>query len=500
VEENSSKIGTDNLAGLLNAQLTPGADENAVRRQILITNGVNNYGYDVHGNEIESDYDDPATSYTDGEFFGPHKPVFAAGYIQDKIEFEDIIINAGLRYDYIDVDNKKLIDPSLPDNGIDATSGEIKPEGWTDAPTFQAISPRLGISFPVTEQTFFHAQFGKFVQQSRLLDIYQGYYRTGFEIKGGFFIPNPVGKDVRPTRTTQYELGFTQLLTDFLSFDITGYYKDIKDQVVYVSQSTDRNSAFQSYNTLTNGDFATTKGLEISLNMRRYQRVTVNATVSLQDARGTGSFPNSNRGIVGAPLENRYFVPVYISPLEFNNTLRGNVNIDYRFGPDEGVGFLNDFGISVLASFSSGHPFTRGQGAEDLEGDARFRQPIEPLNSSTTPSTFQVDLRVDKSFTIIDRFSANIYISVINLFDARNVENVFLRTGSASDDGFISNPELEQQLLETYGSQYADLYRAVYIDYYERYQNSGVTNFGGLGNPLFFGPPRQIQFGIKLSY
>jgi outer membrane receptor protein involved in Fe transport len=221
--------GQDDLIALVASRLEddPTLDENEVRRSVLINQGVNNYGYDVFGNELDDD-----------EFFGPHEPVFIGAYLQDRIDFNDIIINAGLRFDYFDLDNKMLIDPALPDNGMFAQSGEIKPEGWTDVPTYQSVSPRLGISFPVTDRTVFHAQYGQFVQQSRLLDVYQGYYRTSFEIKGGFFIPSPVGKNVRPTRTTQYEIGFTQLLTDFLSFDITGYYKDVKDQVVFVSQDT----------------------------------------------------------------------------------------------------------------------------------------------------------------------------------------------------------------------------------------------------------------------
>lgn len=494
--------GQDDLASKLASriQADPSADVNRIKRDLLITAGVNNYGYDVFGNEIGSDYDDPITPFKDGKFFGPHQPVFIGTYIQDRIDFNDIIINAGLRFDYFDVDNMQLKDPALPDAGIDPTSGEIREAGWVEVPTFQALSPRLGISFPVTDRTVFHAQYGQFIQQTRLLDIYQGYYRTSFEIKGGFFIPNPVGKNVRPTRTTQYEIGFTQLLTDFLSFDITGYYKDVKDQVVFVSQDTDPNSAFQSYSTLANGDFATTKGIEITLTMRRYERLAMNASFSFQDARGTGSFPNSNRGIVGAPLENRAFVPAYISPLVFNNSLRGNINLDYRFGPNDGPAALHDFGVSVLATYTSGHPFTRGQGGADLEGDARFRQPVEPLNASTTPSTFQVDMRIDKTFNIYDRLAANVYIWVLNLFDTRNVENVFLRTGSATDDGFISNPELRQQLLNTYGPQYEAIYRAINIDYAEQWKNAAGGGILGDLAPLIYGPPRQITFGVKLSY
>ncbi len=457
------------------------------RESTLITNGVNNYGYDVFGNETDED-----------GFFAPHKPVFFGAYIQDKIEMKDLILNVGLRYDYIDIDNLMFKDPAYPDAGVNKSSGELDMAGWEEVPTFDAVSPRLGFSFPVTDRTVFHAQYGRFIQQSRLIDAYQGYYRTGYELRGGFFIPSPVGKNIRPTKTTQYEVGFTQQITDFMSFDITGYYKDIKDQVVYVLQDVGANSAYQSYSTLGNGDFATTKGVEITLNMRRYKRLLMNATVAFQDAQGTGSFPNSNRGIVGAPLDGvTIFNPVYISPLEFNNAIRGNMNLDYRFGPDDGPVWAHSLGFSALLTYSGGHPFTRGVGAADLEGDARNRRPVEPLNASNTPSTFQVDLRIDKTFHIFDKLSANVYLNIINIFDSFNVENVFLRTGLPDDDGFISDPELSAQLTETYGQQYVDVYNALNIDYYEQYQQA----WGTLAtNPYIYGPPRQIRFGIRLEY
>jgi hypothetical protein len=154
----------------------------------------------------------------------------------------------------------------------------------------------------------------------------------------------------------------------------------------------------------------------------------------------------------------------------------------------------------MLAVFTSGHPYTKGEGGADLEGDARFRSPVEPLNASSTPSTFQVDLSLDKTITIYDRLAANIYIRVANLFDATNVENVFLRTGSATDDGYISDPELRQQLFETYGAQYEDVYRAINIDYAEQWRNAAGGGILGDLNPYLYGPPRSIILGLKLSY
>jgi CarboxypepD_reg-like domain len=485
------------LPGLLENK----SDPDSIRK-IYINRGVNNYGYDIYGKEYTgSDMVDKA-----------HQPVFAAGYIQDKIEYNDLIVNIGFRYDYINIDNFQLYDPTRPELTFDKTTGEvwdvngdgsyISPEGnkaLVEVPTFSSVSPRLGFSFPVTDQTVFHAQYGKFVQQSRLRDVYQGYYATSSNIGGGFFIPAPVGFNVRPTRTTQYEIGFTQQIGDFASFDLTGFYKDIQDQVVYSQVNTNDQSIYGGYFVLTNGDFATTKGLEISFNMRRFERFMVNGSVTFQDARGTGSFPNSNRGIVGAPLDGvTIFEPQYVSPLEYNNDIRGNFNFDYHFGVNDGGPILQQLGLSALLTFTSGHPYTQGIGGANLEGDARDRQPTEALNSSTTPSTFQVDLRVDKSFNLFDMLNLNVYVYVINLFDITNIQNVFLRTGTTDDDGYLSDPQLGGTLIQTYGPEYEALYKAINIDYYQQWQ-AATTGAAYTTSPFFFGTPRQIRLGLKLD-
>jgi hypothetical protein len=480
--------GAFSLAGLLaaNDALADGDPHKVSREQVLINAGVNNFGYDVFGNENDA-----------GGILGVRHPVFASAYLQDKLEFKDLVVNAGLRYDYINTDNYRMIDPSVPDLSFDPYSGALRLEGLVKVGSFKALSPRIGLSFPVTDRTVFHTQFGQFVQQSRLRDIYQGWYLTAQNIRGGYFISVPVGFDVRPTRTTQYEIGFTQAMGDNASFDVTGYYRDIKNQVIFEQFDTGTSSVLGSYFAFTNGDFATTKGVEMSFTLRRVNRLQANASLGFQDAQGTGSFPNSNRGIVGAPLDGvTRFRPLYVSPLEYNNAVRGNISLDYRFDRDDGGPVLEQLGASLLMTFSSGHPYTRGTGAADLEGDARNRQPVEPLNSSTTPWTFQVDFRLDKSFRLFDRLNANLFVQVINLFDARNVENVFLRTGSTDDDGVLSNPSLGASLVNTYGAQYASVYRSINIDYYQRYQNAIGLNTV----PFFFGSPRLVRLGVRLEY
>ena len=460
----------------------------------LILNGIDNYGYDVLGNT----YSGKNSDYVAGQI-APKKPVFAGIYLEDRLEYQNLIVNAGVRYDYINTDNTMMQDPNHPELSFDKNSHLVIASGWKKVPSFSGVSPRLGFSFPITDQTVFHAQYGKFIQQTRLRDIYKSEYAWSYQVArpGNFYTTTVAGMNVRPIRTTQYEVGFTQQLSDFASFDITGYYKDIFGQVVYNQIYPDPASGFLAYVALGNGDFATTKGIELSFNMRRTNRVMVNGSVTFESAEGTNSNPFADAGLVGSPLDPNYvYKPNNIQPLQFNHSLNGNLSIDYRFGADDGPDVLHQLGASLLFTFSSGHPYTLGYGsgvAGNLEGfnAGRFRLASEPLNSSSTPTNFQVDLSIDKAFSIMDKVNATIFVNVINLLNTKNTINVYTRTGSSTSDGFLTTSE-GRQLANSYGQQYIDLYNAINTDYGDGY--SSIT-----GNYLW-GPPRQIRVGVRLEY
>jgi outer membrane receptor protein involved in Fe transport len=481
---------------------TPGARRDY---QVRRNGNVDNYGYDVYGNQIESGID------------GPKKPLFYAGYIQDKLEYEDLIINAGLRFDYFDTDDFEFIDDpntpftdtngnGLPDPGepgvegpnnpsVDPTSFDYLPSGISKTKPFRAISPRLGFSYPVTDRTVFHVQFGKFIQAPGLNTLYTGRGQLAVNLTGGNYIPNPVGQNLDPERTTQYEIGFTQQVSDFASFDVTGFYKDIQGQIQLVRQVTTSSSTAAGYNTLANGDFATTKGVEFSFRLRRIERFQGQLAYTFADAKGTGSTTNS----AVSSIENGTLYPTVISPLDFNQTHRGSINLDYRFGKDDGGIILEGLGLNMLFTFNSGHPFTLSsggigqQGAENgglIENDARASQPLEAVNASTTPWNFSLDLRLDKTMSL-GPLDANFYVYVQNVFNTRNVINVYRRTGNAEDDGFLTNPDLSSQIVSNLGPQYVELFKAINLENGQHYRR--VT-----GNDLW-GSPRQIRFGMKLE-
>jgi hypothetical protein len=371
----------------------------------------------------------------------------------------------------------------------------IRPTGIGKADPFVGVSPRLGFSFPVSDKTVFHMQWGKFLQAPRLNLIYRGRGSQATIFSGGNYISNPVGYNIAPTATTQYEVGFSQQFTENAAFDITGFYKDIQGQIQVKRITTDPGSAAAGYNTYVNGDFVTTKGVELTLRLRRINRLRAQVNYTYSDALGTGSTPGG--GV--SSVENGTLSPTIISPLDFNQTHRGSINLDYSFGKDDGGMILEQLGANLLISFNSGHPFTRSTGSigqQDaqtgalVENDARNSTPLESVNASTTPWNSSVDLKIYKGFDIAG-VTAEIYFYVQNLLNTKNVINVYRRSGNAYDDGFLSNPELSSSIVAGNGPGYEELYRNANLANGQHYRNT-------TGNDIF-GTPRQIRFGMRLE-
>jgi outer membrane receptor protein involved in Fe transport len=387
---------------------------------------ANFYGYDPVGNPID-----------EGVYRARH-PIFAAAYVRDKIEFSDIVLNLGLRYDYIKSDGWALVDPS--NIKFDA-NGVIRSDQIIDMKASQFVSPRIGFSFPLTDRTVFYSQFGKFVQQSKLRDILIGLSVASNNITGGYAVGNPLGFNIQPEKLTQYEMGFRQQLTDNLAFDLSAYYKDIKDQIQSSIEYRAATASHTSYYMYQNGDFSTTKGIEFKMTLRRTERISAQFNYTFSDARGTGSATaNSIRYYLiwqspGGDLSNLF--PSYVQPLDFMTSHRGTLYLDYRFGNNDGGPILENFGLNFLFTFSSGHPFTL-IGTEGNYGNTHI--PQEPINNSTTPWTYNLDFRIDKT-VLFGGLSVNFYVQFYNLLNTRNVANVFRNTGSADDNGYLSTAE-----------------------------------------------------------
>ena len=338
-------------------------------------------------------------------------------------------------------------------------------------------------------------------EKSGLNDFYNSSKEYGRQIGGGYFYLAPLGFDMEPIRTTSYEIGFRQQISDNAAFEIAGFYKNVKGQIPVDRVVPDAGATIQSYNYLTNGDFATTKGLEFKLTLRRINRLQSMLNYTYTNAEGTGSGETS----YFSPVDQISQRPTRLNPLDYNQTHRGSINLDYRFGKDDGGIVLEQFGVNMIYNFNSGHPYTlvsatAGQSDQtdvgvDYMNDTRSRKAREAVNASTTPWFHEVALRVDKSFNITDKILATVYVRVNNLLNTKNVINVYEATGSAQNDGFLDgtiSETVRDSYVNNYGEDYVTMYKAINLENGQAYWD--------IINRQLYSNPRQIFLGMKLVF
>ncbi|MGD0037722.1 MAG: TonB-dependent receptor, partial [Bacteroidota bacterium] len=165
------------------------------------------------------------------------KPLEAALYGQDKMEFEGMIANVGLR---LDVWNMQ---------GDYGNLDSVYTKNHA-APILGRLQPRAGFSFPVSVNTVFHVNYGAFVQKPAFQ------YSTFEQVNGPtlLYVPNP---DLKPQTTNSYDIGLSQALAEGFTLDISGYYKNVNDLIRQVQYNTSGfSSQGQSYFSYVNYDYA----------------------------------------------------------------------------------------------------------------------------------------------------------------------------------------------------------------------------------------------------
>jgi outer membrane receptor protein involved in Fe transport len=456
---------------------------------------TDNFGYPIYFGEMGGDPVDPSDVLDSGPDDAKH-PIIASAYLQDKVEISDLVLNVGLRWDMMDANDKMMEDPY--DIPLDE-DGFIDQSQLIDTEAKHNFSPRIGIGFPVTDRTVFHAQFGKFVQQPQFEFLYTGWdYLAGQILQGNQVdIGNP---DLEPTKTTQYEVGLSQQLGDNAALDLTAFYKEIRDLVVLRNRYLASPNTYPQYQ---NGDYGSVKGFSVNFNLRRTNRVAAHASYTLQFAGGTGSTSGGNFYVTWIGRE---YYPTFVAPLDFDQRHTGSLNLDIRTKADDGPMLmgghpLGNMGINVYWSFGSGLPYTPKRIADTIF-QARFSTafPVAAINSAYTNWTQQMDLKLDKSVTLAG-VTFDAYLWVINVlgtknpFDRKNdrfnygqeigntdYQGIYEATGLADDNGWLATPEGQAWVANNGGAPAEELYRA-FIDH-----------------PYNWGTPRQIRLGLRFDF
>ncbi len=382
------------------------------------------------------------------------RPMIASAYIQDKFELEYLVINGGVRVDYFNLGKSVMLGDWV--STWERATG-LKAD-WSQS--IFKISPRFGVSFPISENTVVFFSYGHFNQLPEL----QYFYRDPY---GSSFTGNP---NLDYEQTILYEFGFTHQLTDYWAIDIKNYGKDISKQIgttrVYGAQG----SPVDLYD---NKGYGRTRGLEFEVVKDPSDYIAGRATYTLQWANGYSSsaFDDYVRSTSNFPY------PIRERALEWDVRHQVIVQATLAAGPDQypnvfGFELPDDWNLTLLYRYSSGTPYTPGQATMN---------PVEAQKQENTaygPYTSSTDLKFEKGFTIAGLRLA-VTVDIFNLFDQRNVQLV------RSDMGF------NQWTGEPY--QYGDV---------EKPQNNLYDYYTmlSLRDPRVFSTGRTTKLGLRIDF
>lgn len=389
-----------------------------------------------------------------------NEPLEASAYVQDKIEFEDVIINLGVRLDYFDANGKVLVD--IRDPNIYAplrtemeqlSITEREPFFYKDSKAKMQISPRFGIAYPISATGVVHFSYGHFLQIPPFQYLFQN---------GPYYVPNNGNLNdvygnpgLKPQKTVMYEIGFRQEFGNDYLIDITGFYRDVRDWITAGAAITTYIDA--TYSIFTNRDYANVKGITLTFNKRFTNYFAFDLNYTFQVAEGTNSTPDEAFFEAQGNSEPRLF----LIPMDWDQNHLLNASLYTGF---------DGWGGSLIARYGTGLPYdpsvTQYTALRGLSGG--FLE-----NSRRIPAQFTLDLKLDKTFELMG-LDITAFVRIFNLLDNRIPIRVFGDTGQP-DFTTENQTRTKDPASPNTPEEYSKF-------------------------PDHFGEPRNVQFGIDLAF
>ena len=335
-------------------------------------------------------------------------PIQGAAYAQGKLEFQGMIANLGVRLDFFDANTPWWVTDNVYDSAFRQRVDGLDELLEKEDPSAQVfVSPRLGVSFPISEDSKLYFNYGHFRQMLNPFDIFgiQQSRNGGIDVLGNPDHPMPL--------TVAYELGFDQNIVDQFLLRVSGFYRDIRNQPRGVNYRS--LGGVVSYNTPEPWNYRDVRGAEITLTKTRgdWVRGFINYTY-LQTKGGNFGYTQFNENTfeqrnylrtstdyrIGAPLAEPFARGNLLILIPTNITQNAMLNH-----------LVGDWRISLLGEWRSGTQWRwagGGSAAPELQENVRWR------------SFLGFDLRFTKHINT-QLGAAQLFIDVDNVFNRRHL-------------------------------------------------------------------------------
>jgi outer membrane receptor protein involved in Fe transport len=394
-------------------------------------------------------------------------------YVQDKMEFEGMIANIGLRMDLWNQNAEYFSDLYSPFRVVvnDSTVLYNKTDAsTTTTPTLGRLQPRIGISFPVSVSTVFHLNYGSFIQRpSFQYTISSQLPRIGY---ANMRIGNP---RLEAQETNSYDVGVTQGLGEGFTLDFSGYYKDVKN-LVELAYFTDMQQS--TYSTFINRDYADIRGFRMGLNKRRGAITgSLNYTYGVATGKSSTAF-NAPPTYYEKPAEGQPAV-VLPSPkdilMDFDRThnlvIKLGLSAGEDFGPMIFDGYpLSDVVLGITSFIRSGRPYTYDESG------------LSEINNKRTPTEYTTNLKLSKRIRDLAGLDATFYVEAFNIFNFKRYSyDAVFRSSTLTSGGTLISRNIVKYEREPASLQYYDDFAPFLVDQtFMIYDNEPRSVFLGL--------------------
>jgi outer membrane receptor for ferrienterochelin and colicin len=339
------------------------------------------------------------------------EPFEGAAYVQDKIELPYLIINIGLRYDYLNANVVFRSDPLDPNSLITVESRS-------------QFSPRFGIAHPISDRTKLHFSYGHFFQNPNFEPMFEN-NQYDLNVREPLF-GQP---SLDATRTISYEVGVSHQFSENVALNVTAYYRDITGLIGTRYYFPFVDGRYTGYTLYVNEDYANNKGVEFTLDIRPTRYFSGGLTYTYSVIKGSAS--SETEQYPGTQESTQLYYLDWDRTHVFNAS--GTYTIPENEGPSIfGSQIFDNMDFSLILKASSGSPYTPSG------RDIGFVE----KNSLRQPGLYNIDFMIGKEFEFSGNFRLRLFAEILNLTDHRNILYVYGDTGDP-DYTTVGNSSVE---------------------------------------------------------
>jgi outer membrane receptor protein involved in Fe transport len=325
-------------------------------------------------------------------------------FAQDKLEFQGFIANVGLRFDYSNP-NSNAYDLTPYDmlfsqglgNAIEKNASKEK------AKAEYYLSPRLGISHPITENSKLYFNYGHFLSEP------SSTFRFRLQRESNGLVTYMGNPNMKLEKTVSYELGFEQNVLDMFLVNLAAYYKDITNQPGWIYYQ-NINTSVHYYEAASN-NYADIRGFEVTLTKIGGAWVTgfINYTYDV----GSSGYFDLTSYYQDVNKQRAYLqLNPYQSKPHPQPYARANLTIRTpdEFGPTVlGAYPFEGWSMNILANWSAGSFATYNPNSiPGVVDNVQWRD------------SYNIDIRLMKTLRMYD-LDLQVYLDVLNVFNFKQL-------------------------------------------------------------------------------